>query len=83
MHGMYLWRRRERLSAYAGLQGFLAATAVIITVVVVVMNGRGVSEPPAPGALVSTYLPYWVVALPPVLMLLFYLRERKVKQSQG
>ena len=81
--GLYLWRRREQLSAYAGLQRFLAAAAVIIAVVVLAVNGRGLSEPPAPGALVSTYLPYWVIALPPALMLLFFLRELKVKQRQG
>ena len=78
--GLYLWRRRAQLSAYAGLQGFLAAASVTIAFVVVVVNGRGVSEPLTQGALVSTYLPYWAVALAPALMLLFFLRERTFKQ---
>ena len=81
--GLSLWRRREHLNAYAGLQRYLLAASLIIALVVVVLNGRGVSEPPIPGALVSTYLPYWSIAVAPALMLLFFLRERQVKRSQG
>jgi len=80
--GLYLWRGREQLGAYVGLQRFLLAASVIVALVVVVVNTRGVSEPPTPGALVSTYLPYWVIAAPPGLMLLLFLRERKVERSQ-
>jgi hypothetical protein len=80
--GLYLWRSRGRLTAYAGLQRFLLAVSVIIAAVVVVVNSRGLSEPPSPGALVSTYLPYWVIAAAPALMLLFFLRERKVRRGQ-
>jgi hypothetical protein len=79
--GLYLWRSRERLSAYAALQRFLIAASVVIALVVWVVNSRGLSEPPSPGALVSTYLPYWVIAAAPALMLLFFLRERKVRRS--
>jgi hypothetical protein len=79
--GLSLWRRREQLSAYAGLQRFLLATSVIIALVVVVVNSRGVSESPTPGALVSTHLPYWGIAAAPGLMLLFFLRELKVRRS--
>ena len=78
--GLYLWRGREKLTAYVGMQRFLCATSLIIALVVAVVNGRGVSEPPAPGALVSTYLPYWAIAVAPGLMLLFYWRERQVKR---
>lgn len=78
--GMYLWRNRERLAAYAGLQRFLLAASAIIALVVVVVNNRGLSEPPE--GLVSTYLPYWVVAVDPAVMLLFFLRERKARQGQ-
>jgi hypothetical protein len=81
--GMYLWRCREQLSAYAGLQRFLLAASVVIGLVVVVVNSRGVSESPAPGALVSTYLPYWVIAAAPVLMLVFFFREQAARRSQG
>ena len=79
--GFYLWRARERLSAYAGLQRFLLAASVIIAVVVVVVNTRGLSEPPNAGALVSTYLPYWVIAAAPALMLFFFFRERSVRRG--
>jgi len=80
--GLYLWRSRERLSAYAGLQRFLIAASVVIALVVWVVNTRGLSEPPTPGAMVSTYLPYWVIAAAPALILLFFLRERKVRRGQ-
>ena len=79
--GWYLWRSREHLSAYAGLQRFLLAASVIVGVVVMVVNGRGLSEPLTPGAVVSTYLPYWAIAAAPALMLLFFLRERTVRRS--
>jgi len=81
--GLYLWRGREKLTAYVGMQRFLCATSLIIALVVAVVNGRGVSEPPAPGALVSTYLPYWAIAVAPGLMLLFFWRERQAKRSQS
>ncbi|MCI0330982.1 MAG: hypothetical protein L0196_08580 [candidate division Zixibacteria bacterium] len=80
--GLYLWRSRERLSVYAGLQRFLAAATVVIALVVVVVNERGASQPPAPGALVSTYLPYWVILAAPALMLLFFLREREANRKR-
>jgi hypothetical protein len=80
--GLYLWRSRDRLTAYAGLQRFLLATSVIIALAVWVVNYRGLSEQPTPGALVSTYLPYWVVAAAPAMMLLFFLRERKARRGR-
>ena len=80
--GLYLWRRRDQVSAYGGLQRFLAAASLVIGLVVVVVNQRGVSELPTQGALVSTYLPYWAIAVAPGLMLLFFWREREVKLSQ-
>jgi hypothetical protein len=79
--GLYLWRSRTRLTAYAGLQRFLLVASVIIAAVVAAVNLRGLWAPPAPGALVSTYLPYWVILLAPALMLLFYWRERKAAQG--
>ncbi len=80
--GLYLWRCRERLSPYAGFQRFLAVASMIIALVVVVANNRGVSAPPNPGSLVSTYLPYWVIGLAPALMFLFFLRQRHSHRSQ-
>lgn len=81
--GSYLWRHREQLGAYTGLQRFLFPASLIIAVIVVVVNRGGVSEPPAPGALVSTYLPYWVIVFAPALMLLFYVLERNAKRRLG
>jgi len=80
--GLFLWRSRERLSVYAGLQRFLASATVVIALVVVVVNERGVSQPPAPGALVSTFFPYWVILAAPMLMFLFFLREREGKRKR-
>jgi len=39
-------------------------------------------EPPTPGALVSTYLPYGGIAVAPALMLFFFLQERSFKRAQ-
>jgi hypothetical protein len=80
--GLYLWRSRERLTAYAGLQRFLLVASVIIALVVVVVNSRGLSEQPTQGSLVSTYLPHWVVVAAPAVMLMFFLRERKARRGQ-
>lgn len=78
--GCYLWRKRERLSVYAGLQLFLLLASVAFAVVVVLVNVRGLSER-APGALVSTHLPYGIIAAPPLLMLMFFFRERQAKRA--
>jgi hypothetical protein len=74
--GLLLWRDRGRRSAYASLQVFFGAATLVIALAVAAVNLRGVSEPPPPGALVSTYVPYWAMLLAPGLMLAFYLRER-------
>ncbi len=74
--GIVLWRRRSRLSAYSGFQRLLAAVAVITAIVVVSVNVRGLSQPSAPGELVSTYLPYGAIGIVPAMMLVFAWRER-------
>jgi hypothetical protein len=74
--GVHLWRRRGTTSAYAALQRFLLGASVVIAAVVVLVNLRGVSLPPGPGAFVSTYVPYWAIAVAPTLMLAFHLRHR-------
>jgi hypothetical protein len=80
--GLCLWQSRERLSAHAGFQRLLGASSVVIAFVVVVNNSRGSSQPRVPGAWVSTYLPYWVIAVAPALMLLFFLLERQMKRNR-
>lgn len=79
--GFYLWRSRGQLTAYSGLQRFLLVGSVIIAAIVILVNDRGLSEPPVSRALVSTYLPYWVILAAPALILLFFWRERRVKRS--
>lgn len=74
--GLYLWQARARRRAYAAIQWFLLAASGVIAIVVVTVNVRGLSEPATAGALVSTYLPYWVVAVAPGLMLVFFWRQR-------
>lgn len=79
--GLYLWSRRKILRAYAGLQLFLLGASLVIALIVVVVNSRGLSEPPAAGGWVSTYLPYWVIAVAPVMMLLFFIKERRARRG--
>ena len=79
--GWHLWRRRRHCGPHAALQRFLALTTAVIAGVVALVNARGLSEPPAPGALVSTQVPYWIVGIAPVLMLVFYLRERGARRG--
>jgi hypothetical protein len=79
--GLYLWRSRDRLSAYAGLQRFLMLASVLVAGVVIAVNWRGLSELPGPGMPVSTYLPYWVIPAFPALMLYFYWRERQARRG--
>jgi hypothetical protein len=73
--GVHLWRRRDRSSAYAAIQRFLLGASAVIAAVVILVNLRGVSLPPGPGAFVSTYVPYWAIAVAPALMLVFRLRH--------
>ena len=79
-YGWQLWCRRTELRAYVALQRFLITASVAIAAVVVLLNVRGVAEPPPPGALVSTHLPYWVVAVAPGLALMFWWRERMARR---
>lgn len=74
--GLYLWHCRARLSAYGGLQRFLIVASVVIALVVWVVNTRGLFVPSTPDDWRSTYLPYWVIAVAPAVMLLFFLFER-------
>jgi len=66
--GLGLWLARRRLRPYLGIQAFLLGTSLVVAVLVLVVNARGLSRPPEAGALVATYLPWWVITLPPGLM---------------
>ena len=71
--GIVPYRRRERSSPLAATQAFLACVTVGTALVVVLANARGIADPPSPGAMLSTHLPYWAIAIPPALMLFFFL----------
>ena len=78
--GLYLWRCRSTLAAYAGLQRLLLAVAIVFAVLTLVPNQTGATQVPVAGVHVSTYLPHWVVLTPLALMLMFYLQERAVRR---
>ncbi len=64
--GILLWRRRARLSAYAGLQWLLVGLLVAFAVAIVTANAR----------VPSVLVPHWAIALPLLLMAMFWLRQR-------
>jgi hypothetical protein len=80
--GLYLWRSRAHLTTYAGLQRFFSAASLTTALVVVMVNSRGLSTPPPPGTVISTHLPYWVIAVFPGVMMFFFLLERQGRRSK-
>ncbi|HEX4146560.1 MAG TPA: hypothetical protein VHY91_23870 [Pirellulales bacterium] len=91
-YGLRLWRLRDRLTAYAGLQRLLLAMTVFYAVIIVTLNLRGISEAqtdwPFHSARASVgatpaHVPYWPIALPLAVMLLLFLQQRATKRSQG
>ena len=70
-YGLYLWRSRETLTAYAGIQRLLLAFTVLVTSIIAVVNVRGISESPTPLGVVPTQMSYRYIALPVVFMLWF------------
>jgi hypothetical protein len=64
--GVTLWRRRAHLTAYSGLQAMMAGLLVLFAVVVLTTNAR------AP----AIDLPYWAIAVPLLLMTIFWFRQR-------
>lgn len=79
LYGLHLWRKRARISAYAGIQRLLAALSLVIVAVMLVLYLRDSNELPAPGAMVSTHLPYWLALVAPALMLLFHFMKKAHK----
>lgn len=86
--GVYLWRSRRRLSAYAGLQRFFAALSVVVPFIFVVVSYFRVEDDPSSGALLSTFgldptcLPFWVIVIGPAAMLYCSLREEWARRGQ-
>ncbi len=81
--GAFLWQRRSRISAYAGLQWLLAAISIGFAVVIITGNRSGANQPQLPDYAVVSYLPYWAMLTPPALMLAFYIRERAFRLRRG
>ena len=73
--GVLLWRRREQLSAYAGIQLLLTALGAASVGAVYVLERAGVFEAIQVGASVSARSMYMVLIIViAALMLSFYLR---------
>lgn len=67
--GVVLWRRRARLTPYSGFQAMMAGLLVLFAVVVLTTNAR----------VPAIDLPYWAIAVPLPLMVVFWLRQRTAK----
>lgn len=67
--GILLWRRRDRLTAYSGLQWLMVGLLVVFAAVVLTTNSR----------VPSFYLPYWAIAVPLPLMAFFWIRQRAAR----
>ncbi|NJO85557.1 MAG: hypothetical protein HC818_01785 [Synechococcaceae cyanobacterium RM1_1_27] len=63
--GVMLWRQRRMCSMYAALQRFLTLNTLVTAVLVFSLNRNG--DLPS-----SLFLPYWVIAVPLGLMLMFF-----------
>lgn len=77
--GFALWRSRARVSAYMALQALLAALCVVSSAVLVSTHWRGdasgLGDPSRATMIVA-------LAVPPALMLCFFLRERAVRRAR-
>ena len=82
VYGYTLWQSRDRLPAYTAIQRFLLATTVIYAVMVVCFNCRVVAAEQVPANGLNENMPYWVIGLPPVLMLFFFAQERGLRGSR-
>jgi hypothetical protein len=67
--GIALWRSRDRLTAYSGIQWMMVGLLVVIAAVVLITNAR----------VPSILLPYWAIAVPLPLMAMFWLRQQAAR----
>jgi hypothetical protein len=67
--GIALWRRRNRLSAYSGIQWMMVGLLVVFAAVILITNAR----------VPSIFLPYWAIAAPLPLMAMFWLRQQAAR----
>ena len=64
--GLVLWSRRDRIEESSALQLFLAGFGQLVALVVIFVNGRHSTDE----------LPYWTIALVPLLMIVLRLFRR-------
>ena len=69
--GVALWRRRDRLTAYSGLQLMMGGLVAVFAAVVLIARTR----------VPSLLLPYWIIAFPLLLMAMFWLRQHAARGS--
>ena len=73
--GMAIWRRREKLSAYAGIQILLPIVGVVGLTAVYALERSGIYKSIQVGGAVSARSTYGIIILVvPALMLMFYLQ---------
>ena len=73
--GMAIWRRRENLSAYAGIQILLPIVGVVGLAAVYLLERSGIYESIQVGGTVSARSTYSIIILVvPALMLMFYFK---------
>lgn len=71
--GASLWRQRDRISAYAGIQYFLLAVSIVYALVIMTIQVRLHGTIDSLGQ--STTMSWWVIGMAPGMMALFALRE--------
>lgn len=79
--GLALWRRRATWSFFAAMETLLLVLTIATATTVTVVNLRGVADPPRPGVLASTWMPWWVIAFPPALMVWFFLFGKRMRPT--
>ena len=82
-YGLHLWRRRDNLTAYGGIQRLLFAFTLLFAIVVVVLSVRGITESQTPFGTVPLQIPYRGIALPLVFIVWFFVWNRTIKRRSG
>ncbi len=70
--GFCLWSLRKTLDAYSAIQRFTATVAVVLAVLVIAVNQRGLAEP----------VPLGVLAIFPAIMLMFFCQKQLAQHDQ-
>lgn|GEM_PF-1892345 len=77
--GQSLWRQRDRISAYDGIQYFLLAVSIVYALVITTIQVRLEGTIDSFGQ--STAMPWWVIGMAPAMMVMFGLREWLFQRS--